>query len=170
MQNTNVTELKQKKSKKQGGWLSFEFTLIIGAVAAILLGVLALLPWITYKWNLNTLTTDVTIIGDAAVSTQKRSGNFSNVTYAKMCTKKHLDTTYCGSNPGRAVNPFGGNYDFRPNAANPGLREILITIPNDPDRIPDIADTLANISRNNCEEASGCTTLQVSGNQIIVTL
>ena len=163
--------MKNSHSKKnQGGFTLIEMAVVVGIVAVIGAAGLYALPKIMFTNSLTSLQQEVAEFGTAAYRAKKRAPNYRLVNTQKVCAYKYVEEKYCGATPGVGVNSFGGDIKVDPNPTNPGLRNVTVTIPNDLERISEIADTLAGQSRNACQMADGCSTLTVAGNKITVTL
>ena len=155
------------KNKQRGA--STTDVLIAGAVIiAALIFLVSKVPDIRYAQKLSAFQADAATISEAAYKWKKMRPNYSGVNMGVLCssTRKLLPESICGtSNNGVASNQFGGNWTIVANT-NPGLYNITATIPNDADRIDDIADTMAPTTRSRCSQAQGCGTLTVAGTTI----
>ncbi|AZQ13268.1 hypothetical protein [Shewanella khirikhana] len=139
--------------------------LIIGA----LIFTISKVPDIRYALRVAAFQADTATIGDAAYRWKKMRPNYTGISIGVLCTDKYLPETICGtSNNGVATNQFGGNWTVAVNA-NPGLYNIVATIPNDPTRMNDLADTMASATRGNCTKASGCSTITATGTTLTMT-
>lgn len=126
-------------------------------------------PDIRYAMRVSAFQADVATISDAAYRWKKMRPNYTGVTIGALCTDKYLPESICGSaGNGVAANQFGGNWTVTANT-NPGLYNIAATIPNDPTRINDLADTMAPGTRGNCTHATGCSTITSTGTTITMT-
>lgn len=126
-------------------------------------------PDIRYAMRVSGFQSDVSTISDAAYRWKKMRPNYTGVSIGVLCTDKYLPTSICGTtNNGVASNQFGGNWTVAANS-NPGLYNIVATIPNDPTRMNDLADTMAPATRGNCTQASGCTTITATGTTLTMT-
>ncbi|MGR5298430.1 hypothetical protein ACPV5U_23410 [Vibrio mediterranei] len=155
--------------RKQRGAISLDALLVIGLVMLALVFVISQAPKMVYAWNKFQY-------GQQAASLEKYTrdwlrgrSNFTGVTIAKVCASTDLDRKICGpKNDGKSTNPFGGDWSVAPNK-NPGLFDITGTLPNDTNRIIDIADTMAPSTRGNCQESTGCSTLKTTATGLTMT-
>lgn len=164
MKNFSNTKHNQK------GAMSIEGMLIAAGVVGAILIILSAIPRIQFNMNVSELQSQVSEVGSAGLKAKKRRPNYSTVDLEMLCDDNYLGDEYCSGTPGQAVNSFGGDLDFTANAANPGLRDIKVTIPSDNTRIAEIADTLSSQARGNCIQADGCANLSVVGTTITVTM
>lgn len=162
--------MKIHNRKKQAGMATIDVAAAVVVLVILLVVALMELPGIFFNINMSNLQQEVTTVSTAAYKAKKGRPNYRLVTMQKLCDDKYLSDKFCDGTPGQSVNAFGGDITYAPNTANPGLRDIVVTIPNDPERINEIADTLASQSRAQCVQASGCSTLAVTGNTITVTM
>ena len=140
-------------------------TLIIAALVFVVSGV----PKIRYALNVSALQSDISTISDATYRWKKMRPNYTGVSINKLCTQNYLSTSICGdTGDALSTNPFGGDWTVAPNA-NKGLYDITFTVPNDPDRMFDLADTVAPMTRSQCTEADKCTTLTKTADAIKMT-
>ncbi|MFW7525623.1 type II secretion system protein [Vibrio ostreicida] len=155
--------------RKQGGMASLDKLI---AVAAMVIGIMWLLsqqPKAEYNENLTLLQMQVSDVKTASRNWKKR-GTYTGVSMAVLCTNSLLDDVLCSGTPGQNVNAFGGHLTIAVNSTNPALRTIVVTIPNDADKVNDIAATLANLTRDQCVSMTGCSTISVTGTSITLTV
>lgn len=139
--------------------------LIIGA----LIFVISKVPDIRYAMQVAAFQSDVSTISDATYRWKKMRPNYTGVSIGTLCTDKYLPESICGTtNNAVATNQFGGNWTVAANS-NPGLYNIVATIPSDPTRMNDLADTMAPTTRGNCTKASGCSTITATGTTLTMT-
>ncbi|SHO55563.1 prepilin-type cleavage/methylation domain-containing protein [Vibrio quintilis] len=162
--------MKHTHRNQQKGFASIDASFSVIVLTVILFLALSVLPGIFFNIHLSGLEKEVIEVGTAAYQAKKARPNYSEITMQKLCDDKYLTEDYCGSTPGQSANSFGGDITYQTNSSNPGLRDIVVTIPSDPDRINQIADTLASQSREKCTVADGCDTLAVNGNTITITM
>ncbi|WP_225874367.1 hypothetical protein [Vibrio algicola] len=140
-------------------------TLLIGLIAFVISKV----PTINYMFNVSAFQSDVSSISEATYRWKKRRPNYSSVSLETLCQDRYLENSICGdANDGKSTNSFGGDWTVSPNT-NSGLYDITATMPNDTDRINELADTMAPTTRGGCSEAEGCATLVKSANSITMT-
>lgn len=157
------------RNKQRGLATIDKLAAVTGLVIAIL-WLLSQIPKADYAESLALLQMQVGEIKSASKTWRKR-GTYSGVSMAALCQNNLIDDSYCGgSSPGQNVNAFGGNINISSSASNPLLLTIVITIPNDEDKVNDIAATLAGLTRENCVSVNGCNTISVSGTSITLTV
>ncbi|WP_345842856.1 hypothetical protein [Shewanella algae] len=173
--NNNIFEAVKTKSagvnmkSKQRGAMTTEAMIILGAIVLAVVIIMLKRPDIVYLMDQSRFSSQASEIADAGLRWKKMRPNYSGVTIAKLCTDKYLPTTVCGTtNDGKKTNPFGGDWTVDPNT-NPALLDVTATIPNDPERINDLADYMAPVTRSRCPESAGCATLTKSGTSIKMT-
>ncbi len=172
MKNTKNTHNNMQPSmrNKQRGALTAELLMIVAAVITALIFMVAQLPNIGYKFNEMKFIAQANEIAQETNLWKKGRPNFESVDITKVCQETSLSRAICGtSNDGSQTNPFGGDWDVRVNTGSKGLFDIVATIPEDGDRIPSLANSVAPSTRGNCLEASGCSTLATSANSITMT-
>lgn len=155
--------------RKQRGLASLDKLI---AVVGIVIGIMWLLsqqPKVEYNENLTLLQMQVNDVIRASKSWKKR-GTYTGVSMAQLCTNDLLDDVLCSGTPGQNVNAFGGHLTVEVNSTNPSLRTMVVTIPNDSDKVNDIAATLANLTRDQCVSLTGCSSISVTGTSITLTV
>ncbi|MCS4309513.1 hypothetical protein M2404_003885 [Rheinheimera pacifica] len=155
--------------RQAGAAITDKLVWIILAVAALAF-IAAQVPGLYYKFQLSAFQSDSQKIVSAAKAWKKMRPNFTGVSMAVLCAPGgDLSESICGAaNNGVATNQFGGNWTVTANT-NPGLLDVTATVPNDPDRIADIADTIAPSTRGQCAAAAGCSTLTTTGTSVRAT-
>ncbi|MCW8348724.1 hypothetical protein MD535_22300 [Vibrio sp. ZSDZ65] len=155
--------------RKQRGAISLDALIVIGVVILALIFVISQAPKLTYAWNKFQYGQQAASIEKYTRDWQRGRSNFATVDISKVCATTDLDRKICGpGNNGVATNPFGGNWSVTANS-NPGLFDVTGTLPNDTNRIIDIADTMAPSTRGNCQESTGCSTLSTSATGVTMT-
>lgn len=153
----------------QSGAAVTDKLLWIGVVVMALLVVLMFWSDINYQYRKVMTTMHVGKIVSAAQAWKKTRANYSGLTLTVLCTDRYLSESVCGAGGnGVAANMFGGNYTAVPNT-NPGLINVAVTMPNDADRVNDMADTLASGTRGECTSRTGCATLTLAATTITGT-
>lgn len=160
--------MKMNKSKQRGA--STVDILIYAVILIALVGfAVSQVPNIRFSTSVSAFQADTSSISNAAYNWKKRRPNYASISLAKLCADNYLNESICGSsNDGKSTNPFGGDWTLAANP-NPGLYDITATFPDDADRINELADTMAPITRANCAEADGCSTLTKTTNSITMT-
>ncbi|QDF68716.1 hypothetical protein FJQ87_18605 (plasmid) [Shewanella sp. SNU WT4] len=139
-------------------------------IGAIMMTVM-IVPKVQDAYAISNFQRDASTIQSAVHRWKKARSNYTGVTLTEICNQNILTKggTICGkTNNGLATNPFGGNWTVKANN-NPGLFDIVATLPNNPDSMAEVADTMAPITRGNCQSATGCATLQASGTTLTMT-
>jgi hypothetical protein len=143
-------------------------------VAGILLLVGGVFAWgeVQFRLNKNALVADVIEINSAADSWKGFRSNYTGLTMTVLCAagRQGVSETTCGGvgGNGTSTNPYGGNYTIAPGT---NLSQKVITVTGlPPERITDLADTLAPQTAGRCASATGCTTLSATTNTITLTL
>lgn len=153
----------------QGGAAVTDKLLWLAVAVLALMVVLANWGSIQYQYRKIMTTLHVGKIVAAAGDWKKTKANYTGLTLTALCTDNYLSESICGTaGNGVASNLFGGNYTVVPNT-NPGLINIAVTMPNDADRVNDMADTLASGTRGECTSRTGCATLVVAATTITGT-
>lgn len=161
--------MKNHYKRTQKGAMTVDGLLITGFIIIALIYIISKGPTLAYKWNKIQFTTDVSDIINATRDWKKARPNFEGVTLQKLCTITDLSDSICGlSGDGKSTNSFGGDWSVSVNASK-GMFDIKATLPNDTDRIADIADTMAPSTRSGCIEADGCSTLTTSTSSVTMT-
>ncbi|MGR6830992.1 hypothetical protein [Aliivibrio wodanis] len=156
---------KYAKSKQQGA-MSLEAVMIISGVVVALLFVMSKAPTIMYKMNTMMFMSQAAEIAQA---TQGRPSPAS-LTIPKLCERSALSEKICGeAKNGLGTNPFGGDWVLRGNASSVALVDLTATLPNDSDRVLDLADLMAPSTRAGCESADSCSTIKTSATSITMT-
>ena len=156
---------KYAKSKQQGA-MSLEAVMIVSGVVVALLFVMSKAPTIMYKMNTMMFMSQA---ADIAQSTQGRP-NLASLTIPKLCERDALSEKICGAaNNGIGTNPFGGDWVLKGNASSVALVDLTATLPNDGNRVLDLADLMAPSTRAGCESADDCSTIKTTATSIIMT-
>ncbi|GIU51290.1 hypothetical protein TUM4438_40390 [Shewanella sairae] len=165
-QNRNTTF-----TNKQRGASTVDVMIAAGFIIGAILLTVMIVPKVQDAMTISSFQRDASTIQSSVLRWKKARSNYTGVTLSEICNQNILTKggTICGtSNNGQATNPFGGNWTVRANS-NPGLFDIVATLPNNPDSIAEVADTMAPITRGNCQSASGCATLQATGTTLTMT-
>ena len=162
--------MKKNQTKlAQRGAMSVDVMLVSGFIILALIYIISKGPTIAYAWNKIMFTTDVSSIISSTRDWKKSRPNFDGVSLQKICDITDLSESICGTTgDGKSTNAFGGDWTVSVNASK-GLFDIIATLPNDTDRIDDIADTMASSTRSGCIEAAGCATIKTSANAVTMT-
>lgn len=153
----------------QRGAMSVDALLITGFVIMALLFIISQGPTLAYKWNKIQFSTDVSNLINATRDWKKRRPNYEGVSLEKICTVTDLSDSICGlSGDGKSTNSFGGDWSVKVNSSK-GLFDIMATLPNDTERLADIADTMAPSTRGGCIEAAGCKTISTGADRVTMT-
>lgn len=159
-----------KRAFGQGGAAMTDKLIWIGIVVMALLFIFMQYADITYQYRKVLTTFHVGKITAAAQAWKKTRANYTGLTNISiLCADSYLSESICGAGGnGVNANMFGGNYTVAVNT-NPGLINIAITMPNDADRVNDMADTLASGTRGECTSRTGCATLTAAATTITGT-
>ncbi|OCH46967.1 hypothetical protein A6E02_19720 [Aliivibrio fischeri] len=161
--------MKHHYKRTQKGAMTVDGLLITGFIIIALIYIISKGPTLAYKWNKIQFTTDVSDIINATRDWKKARPNFDGVSLKKICDITDLSDSICGrSGDGKSTNSFGGDWSVSVNSSK-GLFDIKATLPNDTDRIADIADTMAPSTRSGCIEADGCSTISTSTSSVTMT-
>ena len=162
--------MKNNQTKRaQRGAMTVDVMLVSGFIILALIYIISKGPTIAYAWNKIMFTTDVSSIISSTRDWKKSRPNFDGVSLQKICDITDLSESICGTTgDGKSTNSFGGDWTVTVNASK-GLFDITSTLPNDTDRIADIADTMASSTRGGCIEAAGCDTIKTSANAVTMT-
>ena len=153
----------------QRGAMSVDAMLISGFAMVALIFIISQGPTLAYKWNKIQFSTDVSNIISATRDWKKRRPNYEGVSLEKICVVTDLSDSICGlSGDGKSTNSFGGDWTVSVNASK-GLFDIVATLPNDTDRLADIADTMAPSTREGCIEAAGCSTISTGSDRVTMS-
>ena len=156
---------KHAKSKQQGA-MSVEAIMIISGIIVGLLFIMSKAPEIRYKLN---TTMFVSQAADIAQATQGRP-NLAKLTIPKLCEREALSEKICGeANNGLGTNPFGGDWVLKGNPSSVALIDLTATLPNDGNRVLDLADLMAPSTRAGCDSAESCSTIKTTATSIIMT-
>jgi hypothetical protein len=156
---------KHAKSKQQGA-MSLEAMMIVSGVVVALLFIMSKAPTIMYKINTMMFMSQA---ADIAQATQGRP-NLASLTIPKLCERDALSEKICGAaNNGMGTNPFGGDWVLKGNSSSVALIDLTATMPNDANKVLDLADLMAPSTRAGCESADGCSTIKTSGTSITMT-
>lgn len=160
-------QLRNKHAKsKQKGAMSLEAMMIVSAVVVALLFIMSKGPAIMYKMNTMMFMSQA---ADIAQATQGRP-NVALLTIPKLCERDALSEKICGAaNNGLGTNPFGGDWVLKGNASSVSLIDLTATMPNDANRVLDVADLMAPSTRAGCESADSCSTIKTSATSITMT-
>ncbi len=156
--------------KKQRGALSAEAVMITAFVIIGLIFVAAQAPNLMYKINEMRFLSQANEIAQETQAWKKARPNFDGVTITKVCEETSLSKNVCGSsNDGKSTNPFGGDWTISVNSGSKGLYDVTATVPEDAERIPSLANSIAPSTREACYEADGCSTVTTSSNSLTMT-
>lgn len=156
-------------NNRQRGAASLDMIIWAALIIGALIFVISKVPDIRYALRVSAFQSDISTISDAAYRWKKMRPNYTGVNIGTLCTDKYLPESICGTtNNGVATNQFGGNWTVTANT-NPGLYNIEATIPSDPTRMNDLADTMAPATRGNCTQAAGCSTITATGTKLTMT-
>lgn len=161
-----------KALNRQKGVTLIEFSLVM--VGAILVTLAAIYGWkiVEYRMDKGELIKGVTEVSGGADSWKMTRSSYTGVDITTLCaTGRQLVTPKtCGGKGGSAAtsNPFGGAYTV---AVGSNVSQKVVTVTGLPaDKILDLADALAGLTVSNCESATGCADLKVTGNTIALTM
>ncbi len=163
-------KMQRSLRKNQAGATLVEF---IGFIILATFLLLASIKSYSFGTEMKKQGATVTAVVQLKMAADKvMSGNHSSTNMAKVCssTRNAAPINLCGnSRDGVGVNQYGGNYTLTGNTSN--LQQVLIGVTNvDGQYIDDLADMLARVSADNCQSASSCSSLSVSGTTITVTM
>lgn len=165
IKTNNELRNKHAKSKQQGA-MSLEAMMILSGVIVALLFVVSKGPEIMYKLN---ATRFMSQAADIAQAIQGRP-NLPSWTIPKLCERDALSEKICGAaNDGVGTNPFGGDWVLKGNASSVSLVDLTATLPNDANKVLDLADLMAPSTRAGCESADSCSTIKTSATSITMT-
>ena len=155
---------------KQRGAAIMDNLISVGFVALALVFIMGQVPSMQYQWNKIQFQTQTSDIVRSVAAWKKARPNYDGITIKKVCDDGELSHSICGtSNDGKATNPFGGDWAVTVNSGSKGLYDVTGTLPSDPDRVISLANTMAPATRGGCIEATGCSTLSMTGNSITMT-
>ncbi len=158
-------------TNKQRGASTVDVMIAAGFIIGAILLTVMIVPKVQDAMTISSFQRDASTIQSGVLRWKKARSNYTGVTLTEICNQNILTKggTICGtSNNGQATNPFGGNWTVRANS-NPGLFDIVATLPNNPDSIAEVADTMAPITRGNCQSATPCTTLTKTSTSLTMT-
>lgn len=145
----------------------------LGILVIITVALIAMSVWTEAKYRLNKykLGNQVSEISSGADSWKMMRSNYSGVSMSVLCAdgQNSVSESTCGpSGDGTASNAFGGDFTLSADS-NPSLKVLELTeLPSE--RINELADGLAPVTANNCQQATGCATISASGSTITLTL
>ncbi|WP_412497208.1 type II secretion system protein [Vibrio fluvialis] len=156
-----------KSMKKSGGFTVIEAVIVVGFIVMFLLFVFSKVPVLKFMYDSFIFSSQHAEVVSGVERWKKGRSNFDGVTIQKVCESGEIPPSTCGSaNDGKATNQFGGDWVISANSGSKGLFDVTATIPEDGDRIANLADSLAPSSRGRCTEASGCSTISTTANSI----
>lgn len=159
----------KKFNNRQRGASTTDILIWSALIIMALIFVISKVPDIRYAMQVAAFQSDAATISDATYRWKKMRPNYTGVSIGILCTDKMLPESICGtSNNAVSTNQFGGNWTVTANS-NPGLYNISATVPNDPTRMNDLANTMAPGTRGNCTTSTGCSTLTVAGTTLTMT-
>ncbi len=165
MKNHNLPN-KPHTNTKQKGAMSVEAMMIASGVIVALLFIMSKAPIIMYKINTMMFASQA---ADIIQTTQGRP-NLPSLTIQKLCERDALSDDICGAaNNGVGTNPFGDDWILRGNPSSVALLDLTGTLPNDTNRVKDLADLMAPTTRAGCEEYTGCSTIKITADSVIMT-
>lgn len=145
----------------------------LGILAIIVVALIATSGWteVSYRIDKYSLGKQVSEISSGADSWKMMRSNFSGVSMSVLCAdgQESVSESTCGpSGDGTASNAFGGDFNLSADS-NPSRKVLELTgLPTE--RINELADGLAPMTANNCQQASSCATINASGSTITLTL
>jgi hypothetical protein len=155
--------------KRQHGASTTDMLIWASLIIIALIFIISKVPDIRYALRVSGFQTDISTISDATYRWKKARPNYTGVSIGILCTQGYLNESICGTaNNAVATNQFGGNWTVAANS-NPGLYNIVATIPNDPTRMTDLADTMAPATRSNCAQSTSCSTITATGTALTMT-
>ena len=158
-------------TNKQRGASTVDVMIAAGFIIGAILLTVMIVPKIQDAMTISSFQRDASTIQSGVLRWKKARSNYTGVSLAAICEQNILTKggTICGTgNNGQATTPFGGNWTVKANT-NPGLFDIVATLPNNPDSIAEVADTMAPITRGNCQSATPCTTLTKTSTSLTMT-
>ena len=168
--------LRNQKTKtvfnnKQCGASTVDVMIAAGFIIGAILLTVMMVPKIQDAMTISSFQRDASTIQSGVLRWKKARSNYTGVSLTEICNQNILTKggTICGTgNDCQATNPFGGNWTVTANS-NPGLFDIEATLPNNPDSMLEVADTMAPITRGNCQSATPCATLKATGTTLTMT-
>ncbi|MDN2483972.1 hypothetical protein [Vibrio agarivorans] len=156
--------------KKQRGAMSL---IDMGLMVVFLIGgimlVMRLVPSIQHSMNMMSLNSQVSDIRQGALSWKGQRTNFAGINLTTLCSDNYVTDTVCGTTgDGAAANPWGGNITVTDNS-NQSLIDVTFSS-LDPNRVNQIADSLASSTADACASRDNCDTISVSTDSVVVTL
>lgn len=145
----------------------------LGILAVIVVALIATSGWteVSYRIDKYLLGTQVSDINSGADSWKMMRSNYSGISMSVLCAdgQQSVNDSTCGTSAdGSASNAFGGDFNLSTDS-NPSRKVLEITgLPTE--RINELADGLAPMTANNCQQASDCATINASGSTITLTL
>lgn len=160
------------QSNRRKGVTLVELGLYMAAAIVLLVGGVFTWGEVKFRLDKSDLVRDVIEINSAAESWKSFRPGYTGVSMTVLCAagQQGISKTTCGGVGGNGTNtnPFGGSYTI---AVASNVSQKTVTASNLPsDRINEIADTLAPQTADECESATGCSTISVTGTTITMTL
>ncbi len=153
------------KKNRQRGLTLIEFAIAMVLAAMMILGAMKIVPNIQFSLSSSELTQEVNEIRTATISWKASRPGFSGVSIGALCTggRQLLNISTCGTaNDGVGAVAWGGNYSVAVNPSDASRFDVTIGgLPGN--RIMELADMLAPLTRNRCSSADTCTTIAVTG-------
>ena len=156
-------------SRKQQGATIMDFLLWAALASVFLAGVVQL--YVTGSSFASRMQTTTAVTSIKAGAESVKTINHTGVSMAKVCDEKRnaVSMKICGTGrDGVGTNQYGGDYTLAPDTNTSRIKVGITNV--DTQYIDALADSLAGLAAGNCTQASGCSTLSVSGNTITVTM
>ncbi|EGQ9284274.1 type II secretion system protein [Vibrio parahaemolyticus] len=152
--------------KKQAGLTLIEMAIVIVLAAVVILAGMKIVPSIQFSLSASKLTQDVNEIRTAALNWKGSRPNFVGVGMDKLCGSGRvlLPQSICGvsGTPGTASAPWGGDYEIAVDPSDASVMIISIDkLPNQ--RVLELGDTLAAMTRDRCVDVEACNSATVAG-------
>jgi hypothetical protein len=163
--------VKQLKNRKKGLTI-VEASLV--ALAAILFIVIAIKGFgeLSYRLKKMQLTNQVTEINAGANTWKGMRSNFTGLTMTALCKagQESVSESTCGGIGGTGANSnsFGGSFAITPSTNVSQKKLVIDSLPSD--RISELADSLAPLTLDECDQYSGCATITVAATSLTLIL
>lgn len=160
-----------QRNRRKGATL-VELGLYMAAAIVLLIGGVFGYGEVTFRMAKADVVKDIIEINSAAESWKSYRPSYTGVSMTVLCAagRQGVSKSTCGGVGGNGTNtnPFGGSYTI---GVASNVSQKTMTISNLPsDRINEIADTLAPQTADECESATSCSTISVTGTTITMTL
>lgn len=166
-----MNNVKQLKNRKKGLTI-VEASLV--ALAAILFIVIAIKGFgeLSYRLKKMQLTNQVTEINAGANTWKSMRSNFTGLTMTKLCAagQQSVSESTCGGVGGTGANSnaFGGSFAITPDTNVSQKKLVIDSLPTD--RITELADSLAPLTLEECQQSTGCGSITVAASSLTLIL